>query len=309
MESTREEYQHPLHKKGPDGIHDWKHWMTLWELAETVQELEGLIYCGYDVSLGREDIQGLWQERFNFYLRVADGYTSRGSHRLITKEEKRSLSSVDVNSLVESRQKIAKKAFDVLCRNVFKDTSSNHQPPSWADYLIRHPERVKSVMWFFDPHERPYNIPYRNSTDHNEKIAIVFLRSFIELCWLERDSAVFYGTRRREIEEFLLHYERTFIHQLRELGNLDLLWKHRRWLTEEHLEVLRKIALHERTFSIEGEQHNSVESALFHDSYAARIYFPLHVWMQEMERQRRRKEAEGRKRQAERELRDLGQCS
>lgn len=111
--------KHPLIDTRLMKIGDWQNWKKLWDDAPFLEQRLGLLHVAFDVEAYRED----WHDRQRFLLRLADGYASPdfGWEAEIRRAvpEAAELMGRHVRESAEAMQKVAAKAYKVLCDRFF----------------------------------------------------------------------------------------------------------------------------------------------------------------------------------------------
>jgi hypothetical protein len=150
--------------------------MTRWEKSKCFQELESLLHVGFDVTTESNYGETKYEpeDRIIFYLSVADGWAL--GDKFFTMQE----SCFKRRS--ELRQKLAFKAFNVLCLNFFKfDKGDNESNFFWRN-LIATERLLVAISNFFRAEKnifgeigiRNLSLTY-NDHSHNEQQAVLFL--------------------------------------------------------------------------------------------------------------------------------------
>ena len=218
---TPQQPLHPLRAKELRLIPTWSGWKKLWEAEVHPERLIGLLHIGFDVPLDIEE-----SDRILLYLSIADGHTSGiGSWE----EERRELCFTSMGRYLtwaKIRQRVAQKAFQELCRHVFKNTESRDQRPSWLGTLMdKSCQALDAVLAFFllGNTFRPdiHNLPCERS--HEYEIAVAFLEDLSMFAW-DLHPLVNYGDDLPIAESFRQRRPQ-FVRVLAGLNKLSLLEK------------------------------------------------------------------------------------
>lgn len=267
----------PLIKVKIRPIHNWYEWLELWQLAtnhECLEWLESLLHTGFNgnVSFDKADYYEKPYDhidRLIAYFTIADGWpkhyqfeNSDGNDNSYFTGYDKSGNSVR-KSTSELRQQVARKAFDMLCLNFFKEEEYRYEESEsnfWWKVVLS--EKLFPVIQnFFKIEKGRYNdrIEIRNlyhQTDklsHNEQLAVDFLLKLANIIWgwkeLETESW-WKEDRKKAIEKYNME-KRTYmdaakpwmIEILVQLDKLDILRKWMFKLDQPCLDKLREIAL------------------------------------------------------------------
>lgn len=179
-------------------IRNWHEWLMRWQVAETIEEMLGLLHVGFSVEIGG----GGWREpeyelsdRVEFYLTVADGWmdadllerSGDSGEYYFGKDEFGNRSRKRTKEL---RQVLARKAFDMLATNFFNamKVKDGYRNQIWDEALTGRLFPV--IQNFFRTEKAKYggrivvrNLPWRDEVSHNEKRMIGFLLNIIENVW------------------------------------------------------------------------------------------------------------------------------
>ena len=129
MSGQNDEILHNLFTREIRPTRNWKEWRERWQAAVTIEEMVGLLHFGFDVPLecmqhGEQEYDNI--DRLSFYFNIADGWAE---HRLLRRETDDNRSymfgqekdgCVAYKRIVELREFVARKAFEVLCSHFFK---------------------------------------------------------------------------------------------------------------------------------------------------------------------------------------------
>jgi hypothetical protein len=187
---------HPLLNKTITQMSSWDDWVKRWNDTTDQKDLISLLHIGYDFGTSKMPgvgISGLESnERFLFYLRVADGWCDGIQRNPFESEEvkKRGLSaSFSHTHHFEVRYEIVRKAFDMLVLNSFKEwVETRFEAKHLSRFYLS--ERVLLLLVkFFTKQEEGEKFAVRmatneyQNTSHNEKIAKKFLFKLIDEIW------------------------------------------------------------------------------------------------------------------------------
>ncbi len=137
------------------------------------------------------------------------------------------------------QQKIAEKAFSMLCQKVWKDTYKDNQlkkafyKPSWWDRIVCDERLLDKIIEFFSFQD---NIPCKDTSDHSGILAIDFLYKLSTSAWkrnrddMERTCTLLIKNRKHFIP---------ILYALDELGFLAQNW---RSLSLEDINLLKSLA-------------------------------------------------------------------
>ena len=143
-------FVNPIIARKMDLIFNWHHWLTLWAEATTLEQMLGLLHCGFTVSLNKKYGEPKYEEvdRVAFFLEIADGWADESSLRAKGEDRDRETFTLgydkngNPNRYSEAglRKMIARKAFELLCVNYF-----NHEPKYRDEYSSKWSELVVSA--------------------------------------------------------------------------------------------------------------------------------------------------------------------
>ncbi|TSC63737.1 MAG: hypothetical protein G01um1014106_409 [Parcubacteria group bacterium Gr01-1014_106] len=287
---------HPLQQKRLQSIASWSEWKKLWDTEVHPERLIGLLHMGFDTRLDREDTVA---DRILFYLRVADGHAST----IGTWEEDQQVFSLTAMgesvSWAEIRQKVAQKAFSILCQRVFRNEKDRYAARmSWYGALTKDScVLLDHVLAFFLPRELPKgrfdpwicNLP-GNTDGHGFATVSSFLTELCLCGWR------FPNLRKYIPEENLLMEELTkrrpqFIRVLAALQRFDLIAKEGLELDDACCEMLERIALGtevylptEPTWEKKHRLPKTLDEAVVGGSAAARCLLLHRMKLHEQER-------------------------
>lgn len=177
---------HPLAAEGVVPIPSWDNWLRLWEETNIAEFRHSLLHFGFNIETGGGDA---WYDRILFYLKYADGFGDSGWDSQFKFEERPAhvphFSSFGERlSIIDVRKQVARKAFDMLCEHLFKDTREDRMRlPSWFE-AMSNPKVFEAVLHFFRPDERGglRNFP-NGDRDRKREIVQKFLTDLVTLGW------------------------------------------------------------------------------------------------------------------------------
>lgn len=290
----------------------WEEWKKLWDEEKRVELLHSLLHFGFNVeTTGDQHL-----ERICLYLEVADGHC-RPWGRL----EKDGEEGLSVETALgrfsrprDLRGAIAKKAFQILCQNLFRDTDDSYDDcPRWYQPLTT-PRVLPKLLWFFRLDERQNRllnlIPSEADSDNHTRVAYNFLLDFCSFTWEPRRHEHPTNPPRDESFNRLKAVRPQLIAILCALGRLDLLLRKGWEFDEADLLKLRKLAMSEELWlpvfpSMGHRLPQTLEESVFGGSQAARVLLLLENNRREEERLAKMMELERQRRAAERELQRL----
>jgi hypothetical protein len=176
----------------------WPEWKDRWRATDDPDYLHTLLFNGFDQGIVQQTDS---DEQHFFYLSAAEGYLSvRFDHVQGEGEMSGVISSTifgHVRYYGEVREKLARKAFQVFCNKVLRDTHDPKQnsKPSWV-YLLEKPAILAAILHFFrlEPDQDwprfvnlDYNLdPPTPARDPETQTAVDFLWGFANLAFLGR---------------------------------------------------------------------------------------------------------------------------
>ena len=306
---THEE-RHPLTDISSQ-IGYWERWKDRWEKCTSAEERYGLLHIGFMVRANTPDER---DERILFYIACADSWHYGCSlHR---KEDQDahfwfSLSPperpVDMR---EMRRVVARKAFEVLCQNVLKNTTPASDYPSWCE-LVRDKAIMEKLFWFFR-HIQNLGHSYDAERDVYVRTAHRFVEDLAEFVWRFRYFGKFAGEEDYAIQEQLRAMRPRIIEILWASGKLmRLLTKDPYDLDEACFAKLEELAFRkEQWLPTNDKQGNwtetyrrpaSLEEAHFAGSSAAIVLTHRRIVAQEEKRFEKLRELSERRDELERE--------
>lgn len=296
---------HPLVERKLKGIENWTEWKQLWEAATHAEQLHGLLHVGFDV-----DIRTYHElnERVRFYLAVADGHSAIYSQSLRREDDptdphKKERSTFGVLNRSDLRQKVARKAFKMLCLNFFRLPDKDGEVPSWQN-AIRDAETLRAILDFFlqEPDfavsEKPLSNIDRDLDSHLTEIICEKLLRLVKEGWLDgRDRG----------PETCEHFRRArpqFVEILARLGKLDLLLQKEYEPDDACMAMLETIAMNPRFMPI-WRAPDSIDVAVAFGSKAAQTLTLLRIKRREIARLEEIENLQEARDEAERKLKSL----
>ncbi len=195
-------------------IVDWKYWLKLWNEVGLTEFRHSLLHFGFATPCDN------YQEpldRIRFYLTVADGHAkSKYMERPDEKQAGIPLESAFnsyrttlgyVRHPSELRQKIARKAFEVLCPNFFHDRrdTNDTRSPVWTEEVLQK-KVLPTLLWFLRVEgEHLINGVTWTRSDHQMKIFVDFAFKFCRFAWKYLD------TRRPQLVQILAALGKTYV--------------------------------------------------------------------------------------------------
>lgn len=178
---TEDNKINPLSRKIILEQQSWSQWKSEWERTTSVASLCGLLHEGFNTreTLKRDPITNMCSptERLLFFLQVANGWTTNVPRILEEGESK-------LYFLSHARTKIARKAFEVLCRNSFKNLVDN---PNSHNYKLFFTSKdvLTDLMYFFGHMDENYDFVLYNVgfSGHKELYAQEFIRTLVRVIW------------------------------------------------------------------------------------------------------------------------------
>ncbi len=184
---------HPLEQEALRifSIVNWNHWKKLWDETSVFEFRHSLLHFGFKVKC---DTQWQYDERIIFYLEIADGFNE----------------SFEFYRENPSLQKLARKAFEVLCQTFFKQEENGHD----SNLFQRLEEQTVSgkLLWFFRSNKYGglHNFWRAPKSDHHAQTAKEFA---LELCEFILENK----------QEVIRKNQHAVIDLLAGLGKLDIL--------------------------------------------------------------------------------------
>lgn len=320
-------------------LRDWDEWLKLARVAVTLDQKLGLLHGAFNVDMGMEQSF----RRLEFFFRVADGWTN--SSLFMTKgissfNEPKYKVGYDKQgfpmerSESEQRQKLARKAFDVLAASFFKMPEISSDCPdrgdreiAWINAVVSGPLFPIIQNFFRIDEERRHgsgicNLSHANLRSHNEKQAVEFLLKLSKFLWTWQESSIDHWNSEEEKEqkkkENIRMHARIdaakpwMINVLSELGELRLLEKRLLELDRTSLSALRRIALQNELTRlrradpvIKDRRVATLDEACYAGSQAGWLLKKHELLTREHKRLVTILEAEEKKRKAQREIERL----
>ena len=336
---------------------NWREWLAVWSECQNTFQLISLLHDGFSVSMEMsqygEDSEGRYRsdlpiydgiDRLVLYFAVAEGWINpnllhkpgdgNGTFWLGYDNNGRRIEK----SIVELRQMVSAKAFEMLASNLFnvKDVPERvdrDKDFSHVWYAVTSERLFPHVMSFFRVQERyafhpgeDFEMPNlrqagRFSTISNsEKVATEFLLNLARFIWRwgpgERPWFGEKEDEKRQKWEASVKTTHTRLDQakpwmievLAQLGRLDIL---REWLLELDkacLAKLKEIAFRNKLYKYEREDERNVETleeACFLGSPSAWLLMEYAVKKKESDRLSKIRDAKRKKKEADRELAEL----
>ncbi len=289
---------------------DYESWLEAYNKASTIGEKIGLLHRGFP---RRHD----WAPAIQFYLSEAEGHSDLNPDYFLTDEEKkeRFLRAQALGKLGGERQRVAKKAFDVLVSEIFKDTRGKMDAtPSWQP-LIEGEGALAAVLHFFriDEDHRFVNLTH-SVAEHKREVVREFLFSLARYGW--EPSATRDQYESSWAKNLYVSFRPQFIEVLCGLGRLDYLQnrkdiEERSAIGELELEKLTELAMaRELYFSgaiwhSSGSRHfkpETIEQAAYAGSQAAQVAILLRERLKVQKHFREIADAYRRRKAADQEL-------
>lgn len=233
----------------------------------------GLLHVGFSVPLRRyeygEKDYG-YVDRLEFYFMIADGWKDSDLLRVSgvgwLEERECQVGQDKIGNVLrkresELRQEIARKAFNMLCHNFFKEelaVNERDRDDTFGNRWVRKDEFSRLfliILNFFRAEEGEFRGVYiRNltrggrETTHHEKVGVEFLLKLIAFIWEWEDEVFSWDFQKKERRNTLLQAtidkaKPWSIEVLAHLGELTFL---RKWLLDfdkGSLEKLKEIAM------------------------------------------------------------------
>lgn len=202
---------HDLFSREIRPVHNWHEWLARWQAAVTLEEMLGLLHAGFSAELRvfRDDVREYDStDRVLFYLTIADGWADSNLLEVPSDTGNKCQFGRDRHgnvvwkSVIEMRQMVALKAFDMLCLNFFRvelkgggrdgegfayvweqQIASERLFPAIADFFRAEESRFGGMRI------RNLNPSYlRGEPSHNEKLAHQFLLNLARFLWGWKES-------------------------------------------------------------------------------------------------------------------------
>jgi hypothetical protein len=326
-------------------IHNWHEWLAYWQATENLEWMESLLHVGFNVSLERSKYGEKVYDRVDriiFYFTIADGWADDSLLELSTDKNEEYVVGRDAHGNTirkkqrELRQQLARKAFDMLCPNLFKvelmggGRHGDQFGEVWERDIVS--ERLFPVIQNFfraekdrygDNRIRNLSHGWLCERSHSEQQAEIFLLNLAKFVWAWKEPDASFGYRGSDKEEEEI--EKRFaemrirvdtakpwmVEVLAKLNRLDAL---REWILELDaacLAKLKEIAF--RTELSKGWRHPvakyrpvaTLDEACFVDSKAAWLIQEHALKTREYKRLTAIREAEWKREEAERSIKEL----
>ncbi|MEK7117780.1 MAG: hypothetical protein AAB861_03335 [Patescibacteria group bacterium] len=330
---------HTLLSRDIRPIRNWCEWLQRWQAAESFEEMLGLLHCGFNVSLERGEYGEKEHNqigRLTFYFTIAAGWEDY----ILLRSPADGNRSYDLGrdasgnrvtkTTSELRQQLARKAFDILCLNFFKnylEEDRDRENWMWKWVAIAVSEQLFPVIQsFFRAEKRQYggisirNLSRSRKKSHGEQTAVDFLFNLANFIWDWREQEIrSYYSRKEELERENVSMRARvdaakpwIVELLSWLDNLNLLRKRISELDETCLAKLKEIAMRAEIDNPSSTEFCnrkrlvvSLDEACYVGSKAAWFLKEHELWLREHTRLEAIRKAEERKRGAERELQKL----
>jgi len=299
------EAPHPLVAKEIGYIANWTEWEKIWEEETRTEFLHSLLHFGFEVRASTEE-EAI--ARICKYLEIADGcfdyHTFSADSVQLASYQHRFGGEVNAQNL---RYVLGQKAFQMLCQNLFKNTSKENYLPSWLNSVTIQPRVFCKILWFFRLNDdgRMYNL--WDAKGHNAEIATNFAREFACFAWKYNDNyydrlhgneaAIFREARPAMIEILFGLHETNFLLEQERYKSFD----------EACDKKLEELSL---SFKLYGHgflnaKPKTIEEACFAGSEGARALILLRIMKGESARLERLRDLEIQRLEAEREISKL----
>ena len=276
-------------------------------------------------------------DRLAFYFTIADGWND---YSLLQLPEDGYESKFELGwepgerrerkTKSELRQVLARKAFDILCLNFFKnyleeDRDRENWMWKWVEIAVSE-QLFPIIQNFFRVEKGRYggmyirNFSRSRKKSHGEQTAADFLFNLADFIWDWREQEIrSYYSHKEELERENVSMRARvdaakpwIVELLSQLNNLDLLRKRISELDEDCLAKLREIAMRAEIDNPSSTEFCnrkrlvvSLDEACYVGSKAAWFLKEHELWLREHTRLEAIRKAEERKRGAERELQKL----
>jgi hypothetical protein len=255
---------------------NWHELMERWQAAVTKGDMEGVLHRGFSVSFEKghyEEREYDHIDRLIFYFIIADGWNDHYQLYLPTDKKERYFVGWDPNgnsvnkTQSELRQQLARKAFDVLCLNFFKEVKllgggkyGNDFNYEWQKTIISG-KLFPFIRHFFRAKKEHFgdriiicNLSRQNDKrSHNEEHAVNFLLNLTEFIFGWEETEITSWSNNKDVikkhnckmRSILDASKPWMIEILTNLDRLDVLQK--KWVLKFDkacLAKLKEIALH-----------------------------------------------------------------
>ncbi len=205
--AEQEKPTHPLLSRNIRPLRNWHEWLARWEAAVSMEEMLGLLHTGFSDLLSRHEYgepKYDGTDRLLCYFYIADGWED---HELLELPTDRGIyyswRDADGRPPSKLRQQIARKAFDMLCPNFFKNPGGttafgpygncDREHVHYWESIVASERLLPVIQNFFRAEKERYgdSIRIRNLTkpwvrvsrSHNEELAIGFLLNLARFLW------------------------------------------------------------------------------------------------------------------------------
>lgn len=239
---------HPLMVREIRPPRNWNEWRTCWQESTTTHQLTGLLHEGFNVGFERfshGEQEYNHTDRLETYFAIADGWERGYSQwHLETDEGKGYLVGYDrygnrqPGNPAWFRQKLARKAFDVLAQNFFKVEVENSfsvqhrsRDPWGTDFVSG---RILPILMNFFAVEggAVRNLSGLEASNHNEQQAINFLLRLAAFVfkWKGEEIKSWHirpeekAKQNAEMRKNINSAKLWMLEVLSSIGKIDLLW-------------------------------------------------------------------------------------
>lgn len=268
MGKIKEEVVHDLFSRPVKPIGNWKEWLERWQLAVTLEEMESLLHWGFKAPFegyGYHDTKHTEVDRLRFYFTIADGWKDNNLLRRGSRlgESVYEVGRDDCGNMChktesELRQRVAGKAFDMLCHNFFKLERHHGRHGFEGDWerVVTAPALFPVIQNFFRAQEAQFghDVEIRNLPSRDSKSLVIdFLIALAHFVWgWERHELPTFGTKEQKTEAELYNMTTQdrldaskpwLVEVLSKLIRLDVIKRWEWQLDAPCLEKLREIAM------------------------------------------------------------------
>ncbi len=299
------ETPHPLVAKEIGYIANWTEWEKAWKEETRAEFLHSLLHFGFEVKASTEE-EAI--ARICKYLEIADGcfdyHTFSADSTQLTLCQHRFGIEANGQNL---RYVLGKKAFQMLCQNLFKNTSAENYLPSWLTVLLFNrrffPRFYGSSVSMTNGNI--YNL--WNAKGHNAEIATSFAREFACFAWKCNDN--FYDQIHDSVTAIFRKSRPSMIEILFGLCETNFLLEQERYKSFDEAcdKKLEELSL---SFELYGHgflnaKPKTIEEACFAGSEGARALILLRIMKRESARLERLRDLERQRLEAERKISKL----
>ena len=304
----RRETPHPLVAKGIGYIANWTEWEEIWEKETRTEFLNSLLHFGFEVRASTEE-EAI--ARICKYLEIADGcfdyHTFSADSAQFALYGHRFGVEVNAQSL---RYVLGQKAFQMLCQNLFKNTSKENYLPSWLTSITIQPQVFSKILWFFRLDDRGNIYNLWDAKGHNAEIATNFAREFACFAWKCNDN--FYDQIHDSATAIFRESRPFMIEILFGLRETNFLLDRERYKSFDEAcdKKLEELSLSFKLYGLYGyglldSKPKTIEEACFAGSEGARALILLRIMKKESARLERLCEAQKQRREADEEISKL----